>query len=82
MMQSIEPLAARASRAPQTKSSDDATTQEQSQAERALAIRKQAFDEMTAERAEFEREREALEELMLAQLKDEDAVLKKWIEMI
>jgi hypothetical protein len=89
-MGSIEPIAARAPRAPQVKSSetgagdeaDDAATQAKDRAQRALAAHQQAFDEAAQERAEFEREREVLEQLMLAQLKDEDAILKKWIEMI
>ncbi|MDE2483108.1 MAG: hypothetical protein KGN02_13080 [bacterium] len=41
-----------------------------------------AFDIALDERAELERERAALEALTMAQLKDEDAIMKKWIEMI
>jgi hypothetical protein len=65
-------LAARAPRAPQ-----DAHAQEH-----ALALAKAAFDYETEVQAEGEREREALEQLLLAQLKDEDEVMKKWIAMI
>jgi Spy/CpxP family protein refolding chaperone len=56
---------------------DDITTQEQ-----ALAQVKAAFDYEMAEQAEMERERAALETLLLANLKDEDEVMKKWIAMI
>jgi hypothetical protein len=81
--------AARVPRAPQTRPAvdpatgaaaadpDDSTTQEQ-----ALSQVKAAFDYEMAERAEMEREREALEALLLANLKDEDEVMKKWIAMI
>jgi hypothetical protein len=91
MMNAIDMPAARAPRAPHSSSSDAATgaadgsdpaADAQAQAERALAVRKQVFDEETEQRSEFEREREVLEQLMLAQLKDEDAIVKKWIEMI
>jgi hypothetical protein len=83
-------MAARAPRAPHAKpaadpatgaaaaSPDDATTAQQ----HALATMKTAFDYQTALDAEAEREREALEALLLAQLKDEDEVMKKWIAMI
>jgi hypothetical protein len=41
-----------------------------------------AFDEDIAERAELEREEEALESLVMAQLKNEDEIMKKWIALI
>ncbi|MDQ2866739.1 MAG: hypothetical protein M3R51_11000 [Candidatus Eremiobacteraeota bacterium] len=77
--------AVRAPRTPQAKSSsapakdDDPETQAQ---QRALAAQRQAFDLAADEAAELEREREALEQLMLAQLKDEDEIVKKFIAMI
>ena len=83
-------MAVRAPRAPQTKPStdpatgaaaaapDDGTTQQ----EHALAQMRAAFDYETELHAEAEREREALEALLLVQLKDEDEVMKKWIAMI
>lgn len=40
------------------------------------------FDQETEERAELMREANALRDLMLAQLKDDDEVLKKYIAMI
>lgn len=57
----------------------DAATQAQ---QRALAVQKQDFDFATQEQAELEREREALQSLMMAMLKNEDEITKKWIEMI
>ena len=41
-----------------------------------------AFDAQLAEQAELTREEEALQSLMMAQLKFEDSIMKKWIEMI
>ena len=81
--------AARTPRAPQAKAADPATgaadstadAQTQSQ-QHALAVQRQAFDFEMEERSEVERERQALEQLMLAQLKDEDEIVKKWIAMI
>jgi hypothetical protein len=70
-------LATRPPRAPQGKPAaqqDDQTHQ--------LAAAKAAFDMETEIQAEAEREREALEALLLAQLKDADEVMKKWIAMI
>jgi hypothetical protein len=81
-------LAARPVRAPQGKSADpvtgaDSSTSDQATAEQhAVALAKSAFDMRTELEAEAEREREALEQLLLAQLKDEDEVMKKWIAMI
>jgi hypothetical protein len=43
---------------------------------------KAAFNYQTELDAEAERERAALEALLMAQLKDEDEVMKKWIAMI
>jgi hypothetical protein len=83
-------LAARPTRAPQVKPAADPATgaasgedspQAQTQ-QHALALAKAAFDYETELQAEAEREREALESLLLAQLKDEDEVMKKWIAMI
>lgn len=64
-------LAARPVRAPQAKSSNDP-----------LAAKKAAFDFKAEVDAESERERAVLEQLLLAQLKDEDDIMKKWIAMI
>ncbi len=85
-------IMARAPRAPHPRSRDaltgaaatpapapDATSAAEQQT---LAATHQQFDLDLDERAELEREREAMESLMLAQLKDEDEVVKKWIAMI
>lgn len=40
------------------------------------------FDLQAAEDAEFLRERDAMEALMMQQIKNEDAIMKKWIELI
>ncbi|MHB8147456.1 MAG: hypothetical protein ACYDGM_09410 [Vulcanimicrobiaceae bacterium] len=48
----------------------------------AVATQSSAFDLSQAESSELQRELEALDEMMMAQLKDEDAILKKWIAMI
>ncbi len=49
---------------------------------RSLALQRAKFDMEVEERAEMEREADALRDLMLAQLKSEDQYLHKWIEMI
>ncbi len=51
-------------------------------ADAGVASQSAAFDNSQAESAELQRELEALDEMMMAQLKDEDAILKKWIAMI
>ena len=48
----------------------------------AVAAQHAAFDESEAERAELLREMDALESLMLEQLKNEDEIMKKWIALI
>jgi hypothetical protein len=47
-----------------------------------IAAQHQAFDYDAAERAEIEREHEILEALVMAFLKNEDEVTKKWIALI
>ena len=51
-------------------------------ADDALAAERQAFDISMEQQAELERERQALESLMLARLKDEDEIMKKFIDLI
>jgi hypothetical protein len=70
MIDGLSPVA-RATRAPQAKPASDP-----------LASKKAAFDLQTEVDAEAERERAVLEQLVLAQLKDEDDIMKKWIAMI
>ncbi len=47
-----------------------------------IAAQRGAFDYEAAERAEIEREHEALEALLMAFLKNEDEIMKKWISLI
>jgi hypothetical protein len=55
---------------------DDAAGQEQ------IAAQHAAFDFQAAERAELLREHEALQALVMEQLKNEDEIMKKWIALI
>lgn len=59
-------------------SGSDLDAQEQQQ----IAAQRQAFDLEAAERAEIEREHEALQALLMAFLKNEDEIMKKWIALI
>jgi hypothetical protein len=47
-----------------------------------IAAQRQTFDFESAERAEILREHEVLEALLMAQLKNEDEITKKWIALI
>jgi hypothetical protein len=47
-----------------------------------IAAQRQAFDYDVAERAEIVREHEVLEALLMAHLKNEDEITKKWISLI
>jgi len=47
-----------------------------------IAAQHQAFDFEAAERAEILREHEVLEALLMAHLKNEDEITKKWISLI
>jgi hypothetical protein len=58
--------------------SDDLTAEQQA----AIAAQHQAFDFEIAQRAELLREHEALQALLLEQLKNEDEIMKKWIALI
>jgi hypothetical protein len=68
--------------APRTNSapapSSDLTAEQQAQ----VAAQRQAFDFEAAERAEVLREHEVLEALLMAHLKNEDEITKKWIALI
>jgi hypothetical protein len=48
----------------------------------AVAAQQTQFDEQMEERAELLREANAMRDMMLAQLKDDDETLKKYIAMI
>jgi hypothetical protein len=60
----------------------DADAAAQARAQARLLLMRQQFDERSAERAELEREQTVLRDMLMQQLKEEDAYLKKWIEMI
>jgi hypothetical protein len=47
-----------------------------------IAAQRQAFDFEAAERAEILREHEVLQALLMAHLKNEDEITKKWISLI
>ena len=47
-----------------------------------LAKQQQAFDQLLAAKAEQQREANAIRDMELEQLKRDEEVLKKWIEMI
>ena len=48
----------------------------------AVAAQRQAFDYDAAERAEILREHEVIEAMLMAHLKNEDEITKKWIALI
>jgi hypothetical protein len=48
----------------------------------AVTAQHQAFDLAQAEAAELQRELAALDAMMMAELKNEDEILKKWIALI
>lgn len=56
----------------------DLSTSQQAQ----IAAQHAAFDFDVAERAELLREHEALESLVLEELKNQDEIMKKWIALI
>ncbi|MBV9232934.1 MAG: hypothetical protein JO030_02725 [Candidatus Eremiobacteraeota bacterium] len=67
--------------APRGASSDvgaDLTTEQQQE----LAAQHQAFDYDAAERAEILREHEVIQAILMAHLKNEDEITKKWISLI
>lgn len=71
-------LAAPRGSATSSASSSDVSADQQAQ----IATQHQAFDFEAAERAEIEREHEALQALLMAFLKNEDEITKKWIALI
>ena len=58
--------------------SSDLDAEQQAQ----VAAQRQAFDLEAAERAEIIREHEVLQTLLMAHLKNEDEITKKWISLI
>lgn len=67
-----------ASRTNAVAAGSDLTAEQQAQ----LAAQRAAFDYDAAERAEIEREHEVLQALLMAFLKNEDEITKKWIALI
>ena len=61
-------------------SAPDADLSAEQQAQ--LAAQRQAFDYDAGERAEIVREHEVLQALLMAHLKNEDEITKKWISLI
>ena len=59
-------------------SDSDLSPEQQAQ----LAAQRQTFDYDAAERAEIVREHEVLQALLMAHLKNEDEITKKWISLI
>ena len=59
-------------------SSSDLSAEQQAQ----ISAQRQACDFEAAERAEILREHEVLEALLMAHLKNEDEITKKWISLI
>ena len=67
-----------APRGASSSSDADLTAEQQAQ----IAAQHQAFDFEAAERAEILREHEALQALLMAHLKNEDEITKKWISLV
>jgi hypothetical protein len=63
---------------PAPASADDLTAEQQER----IAAQHAAFDFDVAEKAELLREHEALQALVMEQLKNDDEILKKWIALI
>jgi hypothetical protein len=72
------PVRSPPSRPSATGGSSGLTPEEQAK----LAAQHAAFDFQLAERAELLREHEALQSLLMEQLKNEDEIMKKWIALI
>jgi hypothetical protein len=67
-----------APRSPTSSSDADLSAEQEQQ----IAAQRQAFDYEAAERAEIVREHEVLQALLMAHLKNEDEITKKWISLI
>ncbi|MBV8284891.1 MAG: hypothetical protein JO175_09600 [Candidatus Eremiobacteraeota bacterium] len=69
-------------RAPAARGADPAADPSAAGEQAAIAAQHAAFDAELAERSELLREHEALQTLLMEQLKNEDAIMKKWIALI
>jgi len=67
-----------ASRTSSASAGSDLSAEQQAQ----IAAQRAAFDYEAAESAEIEREHEVLQALLMAFLKNEDEITKKWIALI
>jgi hypothetical protein len=65
-----------------TKSASDADSDLTADQQAQLAAQHQAFDFDAAEQAEMLREHDALQAMLLENLKNEDEIMKKWIALI
>jgi hypothetical protein len=72
------PRSSLAAARPTAQADTDLTGEQRAQ----LAAQHAAFDFAVAERAELVREHEALQSLLMEQLKNEDEIMKKWIALI
>ncbi len=68
--------------APRTSSAASADSDLSAEQQAQIAAQHAAFDYEAAERAEIEREHEVLQALLMAFLKNEDEITKKWISLI
>jgi hypothetical protein len=68
--------------APRSSASSSADSDVSAEQQAQIAAQRQAFDYEAAERAEIVREHEVLEALLMAHLKNEDEITKKWISLI
>jgi hypothetical protein len=64
------------------RSTSSPASSESSDQQNQIAAQHQAFDYDAAERAEMLREHEALQTMLMAHLKNEDEIMKKWIALI
>ncbi len=74
--------AARSASAPRSSAASASDSDVRPEQQAKLAAQHQAFDYEAAERAEILREHEVLEALLMAHLKNEDEITKKWISLI
>ena len=68
--------------APRTNASQSSGSDLSAEQQAQIASQRAAFDYDAAESAEMEREHEVLQALLMAFLKNEDEITKKWIALI
>jgi len=85
MIAPIQPARQRGASAPAARSADDKPLPDPNQAvedQAALLSQQTAFNYQMQERAELQREFNELRALQMEQLKHDDEIVKKWIELI